>query len=62
MTFRVNVIKLHVGSIESVTGWPGAHSDDPPSTGPATTPDAKHKKRAPSPGVLTFSKVCQCVS
>lgn len=37
------------GSIESVTGWSGAHSDDPPSTGPATIPDAKHKERAVLP-------------
>jgi len=49
-------IKLHIGSIESATGWPGAHSDDPPSAGPATIPDAKHKRRAHSPGVLTFSE------
>lgn len=59
MTFPANVIKLRLGSIESVTGWPGAHSDDPPSIGPATTPDAKHRKRAHSPSVLTFSKVMQ---
>lgn len=32
-----------VGSIESVTGWSGAHGDDPPSAVPATIPGAKHK-------------------
>lgn len=32
-----------VGSIESVTGWSGAHSDDPSSAVPATIPGAKHK-------------------
>ncbi len=36
-------VSFCVGSIESVTGWPGAHSDDPPSAVPATIPDAKHK-------------------
>lgn len=36
-------VSFCVGSIESVTGWPGAQSDDPPSAVPATTPGAKHK-------------------
>lgn len=37
------------GSIESVTGWAGAHTDEPPSTGPATIPDAKHRKTGKQP-------------
>lgn len=34
---------IHVGSIEGVTGWSGARSDDPPSAVPATKPGAKHQ-------------------
>lgn len=45
------------GSIESVTGWAGAHSNEPPSTGPATIPDAKHRERAICPSVLSYLKV-----
>ena len=37
-----------VGSIESVTGWSGAHSDDPPSAVQATTPGAKHIAGSPA--------------
>lgn len=44
------------GSIESVTGWNGAHSDDPPSTGPATIPDAKHKKTGTQPECFDVSE------
>jgi len=44
------------GSIESVTGWTGAHSDDPPSTGPATIPDAKHKKTGTQPECFDVSE------
>ncbi|MBU1313977.1 MAG: HK97 family phage prohead protease [Alphaproteobacteria bacterium] len=43
MTSRANPSSFHLGSIESVTGWSGAHSDDPPSAVPATIPGAKHK-------------------
>ena len=43
MTSRQNRSSFHPGSIESVTGWSGAHSDDPPSAVPATIPGAKHK-------------------
>lgn len=43
MTNRRYLPHLVSGSIESVTGWPGAHSDDPPSAVPATIPGAKHK-------------------
>ncbi|WP_234823812.1 HK97 family phage prohead protease [Agrobacterium pusense] len=31
-----------IGSIESVTGWTGAQTDEPPSAVSATTPSAKH--------------------
>lgn len=37
------MIHIRRGSIESVTGWPGAHTDDPPSNVRATTPGAKLK-------------------
>lgn len=43
MTSRANRSSFHPGSIESVTGWSGAHSDDPPSAVPATIPGAKHR-------------------
>lgn len=33
---------FRVGSIGSVTGWTGAHNDDPPSAAQATIPGAKH--------------------
>nr|CAD6427702.1 HK97 family phage prohead protease [Rhizobium sp. Q54] len=43
MTSRANRGSFALGSIESVTGWSGAQSDDPPSAVPATIPGAKHK-------------------
>lgn len=42
MTFGENRGSFYTGSIVRVTGWAGAHGDEPPSIGPATTPDAKH--------------------
>lgn len=42
MTFGENRGSFYTGSIVRVTGWTGAHGDEPPSIGPATTPDAKH--------------------
>lgn len=44
------------GSIESVTGWSRAHGDEPPSTGPATIPDAKHKKTGKQPECFDVSE------
>lgn len=49
MTFPIKSSSVATGSIESVTGWTGAHSNEPPSTGPATIPDAKHRKTGALP-------------